>query len=41
LAGQRLLYLRTLKGDRRLDVTEQAADQSKDATNEGQKEMKL
>jgi hypothetical protein len=30
LGGQHLFYPRPLKGDRRLDVTQQAAEQSKD-----------
>jgi hypothetical protein len=33
---QQLFYPRTLKGDRQLDVTEHAAEQSKDGSKERQ-----
>ena len=35
---QHLFYPRTLKGDRRLDVTDHAAELSKDGPNEKQKD---
>jgi hypothetical protein len=35
---QHLFYPRKLKGDRRLDVTEQAAERSKDVPNQRKKQ---